>query len=169
MTSVLVSSLRQVAAPAGRSFLGHACKLGSYRAMNKFSLTQQARSFSLFYTKTHEWMKIDGDVATIGISDYAQDELGEVVFADLPDEGKDFEEKDVIVTLESVKAVGEVYAPGPGEVIEVNTALNDEPSLVNQKAMTDGWLVKVKYTGSTDGMMDQAAYDAHVKAEKDAH
>lgn len=169
MTSVLVSSLRQVATPAGRSFLGHACKLGSYRAMNKFAPIQQVRNFSLFYSKTHEWLKIDGDTATIGISDYAQDELGEVVFADLPDEGKEYEEKEVIVTLESVKAVGEVYAPGPCEVLEVNTALNDEPALVNQKAMTDGWLVKVKYSGDTSGLMDQAAYDAHVQAEKDAH
>merc|ERR550537_393952 len=136
--------------------------------MNKFAAVQQARSFSLFYTKTHEWLKIDGDTATIGISDYAQDELGEVVFVDLPDEGKELEEKDVIVTLESVKAVGEVYAPGPCEITEVNTALNDEPSLVNQKAMADGWLVKVKFSGDTSGLMDQAAYDAHVKAEKKA-
>jgi len=139
--------------------------------MNKFLSAQPVRTFSsgLYYTKTHEWLKLEGDVGTIGISDYAQDELGEVVFADLPDEGKEFETKEVIVTLESVKAVGEVYAPGACEVLEVNTALNDEPALVNQKAMSDGWLVKVKYSGDTSGLMDQAAYDAHVKAEKEAH
>merc|ERR1712182_13370 len=138
-----------VALPAGRSFLGHTCKLGSYRAMTKFSPVHTSRTFSsgLYYTKTHEWLKLDGDVGTIGISDYAQDELGEVVFADLPDEGKEFDTKEVICTLESVKAVGEVYAPGPCEVLEVNSALNDEPALVNEKAMSDGWLVKVKYSG----------------------
>merc|ERR1711948_243406 len=119
-----------------------------------------ARMFSdLKFSKTHEWVKVDGDVATMGISDFAQGQLGEVVYCDLPDEGATFSGKETICTLESVKAVGEVYAPVDCEVVEVNESLSDEPALVNSSPLEDGWLVKVKYNGETSGLMDQAAYD----------
>merc|ERR1719213_1412688 len=123
------------------------------------------RAFSTKYAKSHEWFKVDGNTGTLGISDYAQGQLGEVVYCDLPDAGATFSKKDTIVTLESVKAVGEVYAPADCEIIEVNEKLNDEPALVNSSPMDDGWLVKIKLTGDVSSLMDQDAYDAHVAAE----
>merc|ERR1740129_2338579 len=107
---------------------------------------------------------MDGDIATMGISDFAQGQLGEVVYVDLPDEGATFDAKDTICTLESVKAVGEVYAPAGCEVVEVNEKLGEEPAMVNSSAEGDGWLVKFKGTGNLDGLMDRAAYDKHVEA-----
>merc|ERR1712086_881113 len=125
-----------------------------------------ARAFSdIKFAKTHEWLKVEGDVATLGISSFAQDALGEIVYCDLPSEGDTFEGKTTICTLESVKAVGEVYAPADCEVIAVNESLSDEPALVNSSPMEDGWLIKVKLTGAADGLLDQTAYDAHVEAE----
>merc|ERR1719454_2697857 len=120
---------------------------------------------SVKFAKTHEWVKVDGETAVLGISDFAQGQLGEVVYCDLPAEGADFSGQDTIVTLESVKAVGEVYAPADCEVIEVNESLNDEPALVNSSPMGDGWLVKIKLTGDVSSLMDQDAYDKHVAAE----
>merc|ERR1711879_654869 len=105
----------------------------------------------------------------LGISDFAQGQLGEVVYCDLPSEGAEFKEQDTIVTLESVKAVGEVYAPTDCEVIEVNEQLNDEPALVNSSPMEDGWLVKVKYTGDLVEMLEKDAYEQHVAAEAEEH
>merc|ERR1719150_1240613 len=120
------------------------------------------RSFSdVKFTKTPEWVRLQGDVATMGISDFAQGQLGEVVYVDLPDDGMTFDAKDTICTLESVKAVGEVYAPVDCEVVEVNENLADEPALVNSSPLEDGWLVKVKYTGDISGLLDTAAYEKH--------
>lgn len=128
--------------------------------------TLLSRTFSTVkFAKTHEWLKIDGDIGIVGISEFAQGQLGEVVYADLPSEGTTFSEKETIVTLESVKAVGEVYAPVGCEVMEVNEKLNDEPALVNSSPSEDGWLVKVKITGDTTALLDQVAYDKHVEAE----
>merc|ERR1711870_211437 len=98
----------------------------------------------------------------LGISDFAQSQLGEVVYCDLPSEGASFAAQETICTLESVKAVGEVYAPVDCEVTAVNEALSDEPALVNSSPLEDGWLVKVKYTCDLDGLMNQAEYDKHV-------
>merc|ERR1719150_602561 len=125
------------------------------------------RSFSdVKFTKTPEWVRLQGDVATMGISDFAQGQLGEVVYVDLPDEGATFDAKDTICTLESVKAVGEVYAPVGCEIVEVNEKLGEEPAMVNSSAEDDGWLVKFKVTGGAiDGLMDRAAYDKHVESE----
>merc|ERR1712187_438226 len=111
--------------------------------------------------KTHEWLKVDGDAGAIGISDFAQSQLGEVVYADLPAEGTTIAEKETIVTLESVKAVGEVYAPADCEVVEVNGKLGDEPATVNSSPEADGWLVKVKFSGDLSGLMDRPNYDKH--------
>eukprot|EP00928_Gymnodinium_smaydae_P092348 TRINITY_DN761_c0_g1_i1.p2 TRINITY_DN761_c0_g1~~TRINITY_DN761_c0_g1_i1.p2 ORF type:complete len:176 (-),score=31.21 TRINITY_DN761_c0_g1_i1:228-755(-) len=117
------------------------------------------------FTQTHEWLRIDGETGVIGISDYAQGALGEVVYCDLPSEGATFSAKDTLCTLESVKAVGEVYAPCDLEVVEVNEQLADEPALVNSGPESDGWLVKVKFSGDVPSdLMDRPAYDKHVEA-----
>merc|ERR1712083_911945 len=107
----------------------------------------------------------DNSEAVLGISDFAQGQLGEVVFCDLPSEGSSFKAKETICTLESVKAVGEVYAPVDCEVIEVNESLADEPALVNSSPQGDGWLIKVKVTGDLSDLMDVEAYQKHVEAQ----
>eukprot|EP00747_Dinoflagellata_sp_TGD_P162884 gnl/TRDRNA2_/TRDRNA2_181008_c0_seq1.p2 gnl/TRDRNA2_/TRDRNA2_181008_c0~~gnl/TRDRNA2_/TRDRNA2_181008_c0_seq1.p2 ORF type:complete len:188 (-),score=39.72 gnl/TRDRNA2_/TRDRNA2_181008_c0_seq1:102-590(-) len=114
------------------------------------------------FTKTHEWVLNKDGTATIGISDYAQNQLGEVVYVDLPDVGGKFDDKQTIVTLESVKAVGEVYSPASCEVLEVNERLSEEPALVNSSPEENGWLVKVKVDGDIADLMDSAAYTKHV-------
>ncbi|CAJ1408506.1 unnamed protein product [Effrenium voratum] len=101
----------------------------------------------------------------MGISDFAQGQLGEVVYCELPEVGAKFSAKDTVCTLESVKAVGEVYAPVDCEVTEVNTKLNDEPALVNSSPEEDGWLMKVTFSGDTGALMDKAAYDKHLESE----
>ncbi len=101
------------------------------------------------YSTSHEWIRIEGDVGTIGITDHAQQELGEVVFVDLPDVGELFDEGQEFGTIESVKAVSELYLPIAGEIVEVNKTLTDEPGAINEDPHGDGWLVKVKV--STDG------------------
>merc|ERR1740129_1541171 len=116
------------------------------------------------FTESHEWTRIEGDTAVLGISNFAQDQLGEVVYVDLPSEGDAFKAKETIATLESVKAVGEVYSPANCEVIEVNEKLGEEPALVNKDSMGEGWLVKVKITGDLPEMMDSAAYQKHCEA-----
>jgi glycine cleavage system H protein len=117
------------------------------------------------YTKDHEWIRLDGDVATIGISDYAQSQLGDVVFVDLPSPGKKVDAGAEVAVVESVKAASEVYAPAGGEVVEANQAIVDDPSLVNRAAQGDGWFVKLKLANKAelDALMDQAAYDAFLK------
>lgn len=114
----------------------------------------------LKYTEDHEWISIDGDIATIGITDYAQEQLGDVVFVELPDVGKTLAKGDEAAVVESVKAAGEIYAPAGGEVTEVNAALIDDPSLINTDAQGKGWFVKLRVGdgGSLDGLMDDAAY-----------
>merc|ERR1719276_730731 len=97
------------------------------------------------FTPSHEWVKVEGDIGILGISDFAQGQLGEVVYCDLPEAGATFSGKDTLCTLESVKAVGEVYAPADCEVVEVNEKLGDEPATVNGSPEEDGWLVKVKF------------------------
>jgi glycine cleavage system H protein len=117
------------------------------------------------YTKDHEWVRLDGEVATIGISDYAQSQLGDVVFVDLPAAGKKVAAGEEVAVVESVKAASEVYAPIGGEVIEGNQAIADDPALVNREAQTGGWFVKLKIANKAelDALMDQAAYDAFLK------
>merc|ERR1711920_998482 len=118
------------------------------------------------YAKTHEWLRVEGDgEGVVGISDFAQGQLGEVVFCDLPSEGASFKAKETLCTLESVKAVGEVYAPVDCEVIEVNEKLADEPALVNSSPQDDGWLVKVKIIGDHSDLMDQEAYQKYMEAQ----
>jgi glycine cleavage system H protein len=120
---------------------------------------------TLRYTEEHEWIRVDGDTATIGISAYAQEQLGDVVFVDLPQPGKKVEKGKEVAVVESVKAASEVYAPVSGEVVAVNSDLATEPARVNSDPMGNGWFVKLKLANKAelDGLMDQAAYDAYVK------
>ena len=101
----------------------------------------------LQYTKTHEWVRREGDTATVGITDHAQDELGDVVFIELPEEGSSFGAGDAFGTIESVKAVSDLYAPVGGEVVEVNSALEDAPEKVNQDPYGDGWIIRLRVSG----------------------
>ena len=119
----------------------------------------------LRYSKDHEWVKLDGDVATIGISPYAQEQLGDVVFVELPEVGKKIEKGKELATVESVKAASEVYAPISGEVVEVNSALTDAPATVNEDALGKGWFAKLKVAdkGQLASLMDEAAYKKYVE------
>lgn len=112
------------------------------------------------YSEDHEWIEVDGETGLIGISDYAQEQLGDVVFIELPDVGKLLDRSDELAVVESVKAAAEVYAPVGGEVVEVNDALNGDPSLVNTDPVGDGWFAKLRLTdpGELEELMDEAAY-----------
>ena len=118
----------------------------------------------LRYTKDHEWIRVEGDRGTVGITDFAQDALGDVVFVELPDVGKKVEKGKELATVESVKAASEVYAPVSGEVVEVNSALADAPATVNEDALGKGWFAKLKVAdkGQLSGLMDEAAYQKYV-------
>lgn len=114
----------------------------------------------LKFTKDHEWIKVDGDSATVGISDYAQKQLGDVVFVELPEAGDEVEKGGEIAVVESVKAASEVYAPVAGEVTAVNDTLEGAPETVNASAMDDGWFIKMSVSDKSelDELMDEAAY-----------
>jgi glycine cleavage system H protein len=116
----------------------------------------------LKYTKDHEWLRLDGDVGTVGITPYAQEKLGDVVFVELPKIGAKLDKGAVAATVESVKAASEVYAPVGGEVVEVNESLASEPGLVNAKPTGKGWMFKMKITtpSEVDTLLDDAAYKA---------
>jgi glycine cleavage system H protein len=116
------------------------------------------------YTKEHEWVLVDGDTATVGISPYAQEQLGDVVFVELPEVGKKLDKGKEMAVVESVKAASEVYAPIGGEVVAVNNALTDAPATVNEDALGKGWFAKIKLAnkGELDGLMDEAAYKTYV-------
>ena len=117
------------------------------------------------YTKDHEWVKVDGDVATVGITVHAQDALGDVVFVDLPQVGKTYKRGEVAGVVESVKAAADLYMPVEGEVVEVNEALRADPSLANSDPMGNGWFFKVHVTDMAefDQLMDPPGYDALLK------
>jgi glycine cleavage system H protein len=114
----------------------------------------------VLYTHEHEWVKVEDDTCVLGITDFAQKELGEVVFVELPELGQVFNAGDEIGTIESVKAVAEVYTPVAGEVVEVNDSLNEDPELLNDDPQGDGWLVKIKFSSAADlrDLMDARAY-----------
>jgi glycine cleavage system H protein len=120
-----------------------------------------------YYTETHEWVTVDDDVATIGITDFAQQQLGDVVFLELPAVGKMLEAGDSLGTIESVKAASDLYSPVAGSVAEVNGSLSDEPEVVNSDPYGAGWLVKVRLNGDVgEGLLDEAGYQALVNTEK---
>ena len=112
------------------------------------------------YTKDHEWAQLNGDIVTIGLSDYAQDQLGEIVFVELPEVGDTFSKGDEFGSVESVKAVSEVYIPISGEITQINEALEDAPELVNEDCYKGGWIIRVKPSdlSQLDDLMDKAAY-----------
>jgi glycine cleavage system H protein len=116
---------------------------------------------ALKYTAEHEWVALDGDVATIGITDYAAEQLGDIVYVDLPSVGSTVGANDVCGEIESTKSVGELYAPLSGEVLEVNGAVDADPSLVNADAFGEGWLIKARVNpAEVEGLLDRAAYVA---------
>lgn len=116
----------------------------------------------LRYTKTHEWVRVDGDTATIGITDHAQSELGDIVYVDLPNVGRVLEPGQTFGTVESVKTVSDVYAPVSGEVVAVNEALGTQSEVMNADPYGSGWLVKIKMSdvSQADGLMDAGSYTA---------
>lgn len=118
------------------------------------------------YTEDHEWIRIDGAVGTVGITDHAQEQLGDVVFVELPEVGSTLAKGDASGVVESVKAASEIYAPVSGEIVEVNSALVDAPQTVNSDPTGAGWFYKIRLSdaGELDGLMDEAAYKAHAGA-----
>lgn len=116
------------------------------------------------YTEDHEWVELDGDVGTVGISNYAQEQLGDIVFVELPDVGTEVNQGDQIAVVESVKAASEIYAPVAGTVTEVNEALTDAPETINDDADNDGWLVKMEVSDPSemDSLMSEKAYKTYV-------
>jgi glycine cleavage system H protein len=119
----------------------------------------------LQYTKSHEWVRTEGDTATIGITDYAQEELGDIVFVELPEEGATFHAGDSFGTLESVKAVSDLYSPVGGEVAEVNEALNDSPEKINEDPYGDGWIVKLRVSDEGD-LLSASDYEQLLEEEE---
>jgi glycine cleavage system H protein len=117
------------------------------------------------YSKDHEWVIVDGDIATIGITNHAQEQLGDVVFIELPAVGRQVEKDAEAAVVESVKAASEVFAPVSGEVVEVNKELEGDPAMVNRSAEGDAWFMKVRLANKSelDGLMDKAAYDKFVE------
>jgi glycine cleavage system H protein len=117
------------------------------------------------FTKDHEWVSVDGDIATIGITDHAQSALGDVVFVEVPEIGRKLKQKEAAAVVESVKAASEVYAPISGEVVAANADLATRPALVNEEPQGKAWFFKLKIANKAelDGLMDKAAYDAFVK------
>lgn len=115
---------------------------------------------SRYFTDEHEWVDVSGDIATVGITDYAQGQLGDIVFVELPEEGRAFAKGDDAAVVESVKAASDVYAPVSGEVVEANAALVDDPALVNSEPEEEGWFFKLRLTDTSElaGLMDEAAY-----------
>ncbi|NNC46915.1 MAG: glycine cleavage system protein GcvH [Sphingomonas sp.] len=120
---------------------------------------------SLYFTKEHEWIRVEGDVATVGISDHAQQQLGDIVFAETPEAGRDVAKGDDAAVVESVKAASDVYAPVSGEVLEGNEALADNPALVNEDPEGEGWFFKLKLADMSelDGLMAEDEYREWVK------
>ncbi|WP_034161628.1 glycine cleavage system protein GcvH [Sphingomonas sp. ERG5] len=119
---------------------------------------------SRYFTEDHEWIDVDGDIGTVGISDYAQSQLGDIVFVDVPEEGKELTKGDEAAVVESVKAASDVYAPASGTVLEGNDDLSDTPGLVNEDPEGDGWFYKITLSDPSElsGLMDETAYAAFV-------
>ena len=119
----------------------------------------------VYFTKEHEWVSVEGDTATVGISNHAQEQLGDIVFAEVPEAGRNLTKGQEAAVVESVKAASDVYAPVSGEVIEGNAAVNDDPALVNSDPEGQGWFFKLRLDnpGELDGLMDESAYRSWVE------
>lgn len=118
----------------------------------------------LKYTQDHEWIKIDGDIATVGITDFAQGELGDIVYVEIETEGEELDKEEVFGSVEAVKTVSDLFMPVSGEITEFNEALEASPETVNEDPYGEGWMIKIKMsdTSELDGLMDADAYKAHV-------
>ncbi|HKP46630.1 MAG TPA: glycine cleavage system protein GcvH [Pyrinomonadaceae bacterium] len=123
----------------------------------------------LHYSKDHEWVRVDGNVAIVGITDYAQNSLGDVVYVELPKAGEKFAANESFGSVESVKAVSEVFSPVSGEIAEINESLTDEPEKVNRDPYGDGWMIRVNMSapGEVDSLLTAAEYEDFTKAESD--
>ena len=121
------------------------------------------------YTREHEWVRVEDEICTLGITHFAQQELGEVVFVELPELGQVFDANEEIGTIESVKAVAEIYTPVAGEIVEVNPALNDDPELLNDDPHGDGWLVRIRFSSADDlkRLMNAEQYAEFAAGEKE--
>ncbi len=134
-------------------------------------MTKEAHELNLpadiKYAKAHEWARVDGEIVIVGLDDYAQDQLGDIVFVEMPEVGETFDKDSVFANVESVKAVSECYSPVSGEIVEINERLEDEPELVNNDCYGDGWFVKIKATNlaEMDSLMDHEKCRASVKGE----
>lgn len=124
---------------------------------------------NLHYSKDHEWVRVEGDTAVVGITDHAQEQLGDVVYVELPKPGEDFAAHESFGSVESVKAVSEIFTPVSGKVTEVNESLNDEPEKVNQDPYGEGWMIKIKMSsrGEVDSLLTAAEYEDFTKAESE--
>ena len=175
LRNVAVAAANGTVQPVGAQIAS--CEFGSAALLPKksqVSLSQGGNSLpfaargyatvvdGLKYAESHEWAKVDGETATIGITDFAQSELGDVVYVELPEVGATVEAKETFGVVESVKAASDVYSPVTGEVVEVNDALVDDPSKLNSEPFEGGWMMKVKVSDASelDGLMDSAAYSA---------
>ena len=119
----------------------------------------------LQYTRSHEWVRTEGDTATIGITDHAQDELGDIVFVELPETGATFDAGDSFGTVESVKAVSDLYTPVGGEVVEVNETLSESPEKINEDPYGEGWIVKIQVSGEAD-LLSASDYEQFLEEEE---
>ena len=121
----------------------------------------------LYYSKDHEWLRVEGDTGTVGITDHAQNSLGDVVYVELPKAGETFAAHDTFGSVESVKAVSELFLPVGGEVTEVNESLNDEPEKVNNDPYGEGWMVRIRLSsrGEVDSLLSAAEYEDFIKSE----
>jgi glycine cleavage system H protein len=124
---------------------------------------------NLHYSKDHEWVRVEGDIAVIGITDHAQDQLGDVVYVELPKSGEEFAAHESFGSVESVKAVSEIFTPVSGSISDVNGSLNDEPEKVNKDPYGEGWMIKIKMssTGEVDSLLTAAEYEDFTKAESE--
>lgn len=141
---------------------------GLFRGVRTTSLSS-VRFATTYYTPAHEYISVDGNIGTVGITDYAQSALGDIVFVDLPEVGDEFEKGDSFGSVESVKAASDVYLPMGGTIKEVNEELSDEPGIVNKKAETDAWFVKLELENPEEAkeLMEEDAYKKH--CENEAH
>ena len=119
----------------------------------------------LRYLRSHEWVRVDGDTATVGITDFAQDQLGDVVFVELPAVGRTVRQGESVAAVESVKTASDIYTPIAGEIIEVNEALGDEPERVNSGPYAEGWLFKIRVSAEPEGLLDATEYARAVEDE----
>lgn len=120
---------------------------------------------NLLFSKDHEWLLVEGDIVTIGITSHAQEQLGDIVFAEMPEEGVEVKEGESIGVVESTKAVSDVYSPVSGKVTECNPVISESPEKINEDPYGDGWLAKIKFSSKSKDLMDAKAYEKYIKEE----